>query len=120
MGLSKLSARCVLKALHPDQRVHFSDLSLAILNKIEADEEHFLARIISGDAIWIHLHDPESKQESNHWLPRESYEPINSKHQKSTQNLKASIFWGFEGKIDHLTGQRNITGDYYTNFIRKV
>ena len=47
--LSKLSARWVPKALRPDQQNLRSDLSITIWNKIEADEEQFLAKIITRD-----------------------------------------------------------------------
>ena len=53
LRLSKISARWIPKALRPDRLVLRSDLSLAILNNIEVDEEHFLNRIIKGDETWI-------------------------------------------------------------------
>ena len=62
LGLSKLSARWIPKALWPNQQNLQSDLSLTSLNKIEADEELFLAKIITGDETWIYQYDPESKK----------------------------------------------------------
>ena len=47
--LSKLSARWVPKALRPNQLNLRSELSTAILLKIEADEDRFFDRIITGD-----------------------------------------------------------------------
>ena len=68
--LSKLSARWVPKVLHPNQLNLRSELSTAILLKIEADEDHFFDRIITGDETWVHQYDPETKQQSKQWLPR--------------------------------------------------
>ena len=50
--LSKLSARWVPKALHPMQLNLRNELSMAILFKIEADEDRFFDRIITGDKTW--------------------------------------------------------------------
>ena len=47
--LSKLSTRWVPKALRPNKLSLRSELSTAILLKIEADEDRFFDRIITGD-----------------------------------------------------------------------
>ena len=59
--LSKLSARWVPKALRPDQLNLRSELSTAILLKIEADEDRFFDRIIAGDEAWVYQYDLETK-----------------------------------------------------------
>ncbi|XP_029643454.1 protein GVQW3-like [Octopus sinensis] len=59
LGLCKLSAQWIPKALRPDQQNLRSDLSLTLLNKIEADEEQFLVKIITGDETWIYQYNPE-------------------------------------------------------------
>ena len=79
LGLSKLSARWVLKALRPDQQNLRSGLSLTLLNKIEADEEQILAKMITGDETWIYQYDPESKKQLKQWLPCGSSGPIKFK-----------------------------------------
>lgn len=108
--------------MRPDQLILRSDLSLAILNKIEVNEEHFLSRIITGDETWIYQYDPESKQQSKQWLPRGSSGPIKFKSQKSAQKVMATIFWDSDGVIliDYLKGQRTVTGAYYANVLRKL
>ena len=59
--LSKLSARWVPKALRPNQLNLRSELSTAILLKIEADEDRFFDRIITGYETWVYQYDPEKK-----------------------------------------------------------
>ena len=68
--LRKLSAQCVPKALRPNQFNLRSELSTAILLKIEADEDRFFDQIITGDETWVYQYDPETKQQSKQWLPR--------------------------------------------------
>jgi histone-lysine N-methyltransferase SETMAR len=118
LGLSKLSARWVPKALRPDQLVVRTDLSISILSKIEADEERFMGRIITGDETWIYQYDPETKQ----WVPRGSSGPIKFKSERSAQKVMATVFWDSHGVImvDYLEGQRTITGAYYAGVIRKL
>ena len=67
--LSKLSAQWVPKALRPIQLNLRSELSTAILLKIETDEDRFFYRI-NTDETWIYQYDPETKQQSKQWLPR--------------------------------------------------
>ena len=59
--LSKRSARWVPKALHPNQLNLRSELSTTISLKIEADEDRFFDRIITGDETWVYQYDPETK-----------------------------------------------------------
>ena len=93
LGLSMLSARWVPKALRPDQQNLRSDLSLTLLNKIEADEEQFLAKIITGFTSTILSPKKQSKQ----WLPRVSFRT----HQVQTSNVGSKSdgrgFLGFRG-----------------------
>ena len=62
--LSKLSVQWVPKVLHPNQLNLRSELSMMILLKIEADEDHFFDRIITGNETWFYQYDPETKQQS--------------------------------------------------------
>ncbi len=49
LGLSKLSVQWVPKTLRPDLLIQWADLSMNSLNKIEANEEEFMDRLITGD-----------------------------------------------------------------------
>ena len=95
--LSKLSARWVPKALRPDQLNLKSELSTAILLKIEADEDRFFDRIIIRDETWVYQYDPETKQQSKQWLPRGSSGPIKFKSERSVKKIMATVFWDSEG-----------------------
>ena len=92
LGLSKLSARWVPKALRPYQMILQTDLSLAILTKIEANEEAFMGRIITDDETRIYQHSPETKNQSKQWLPRGSSGPIKFKSERSVLKMMATIF----------------------------
>ena len=90
--LSKLSARWVPKALHPSKLNLRSELSTAILLKIEADEDCFFDQIITGDETWVYQYDPETKQQYKQWLPRGSSGPIKFKSERSVKKVMATVF----------------------------
>ena len=106
--LSKLSAQWVVsKALRPNQLNLRSELSTAILLKIEADEDRFFDRIITGDKTWVYQYDPETKQQSKQWLPRGTSGPIKFKSERSDKKVMATVFWDSEG-VDFLEGKKQL------------
>ncbi|KFD46475.1 hypothetical protein M513_12648 [Trichuris suis] len=64
LGLRKLSARWIPKALREEQLVRRVNLSREPLTKIEANVTGFFDRIVTGDETWIYQYDPESKIQS--------------------------------------------------------
>ena len=120
--LSKLSARWVPKALRPNQLNLRSELSMVILLKIEAVEDHFFDRIITGDETWVYQYDPETKQQSKQWLPRKSSGPIKFKSERSVKKVMETVFWDSEGVVlvDFLEGKKTVTGTYYVEILRKL
>ena len=97
--LSKLLTRWVPKALHPNQLNLRSELSTAILLKIEADEDRFFDWIITEDETWVYLYDPETKQQSKQWFPCVSSGPIKFKSERSVKKVMATVFWDSEGVV---------------------
>ena len=120
--LSKLSARGVPKALRPNQLNLRSELSTAILLKIEADKDRFFDRIITGDETWVYQYDPETKQQSKQWLPRGSSGPIKFKSERSVKKVMATVFWDSEKVVlvDFLEGKKTVTGAYYLEVLGKL
>ena len=66
LGLSKLSARWIPIALHPVQLNLRFELPTAILTKIEANENAFFGRIITGDETWVYQYDLKQNSSPNH------------------------------------------------------
>ena len=92
-------ARWVPKALRSNQLNLRSELSMAILLKIEADEDCFFDRIITGDETWVYYYDPKIKQQSKQWLPCGSSGPIKFKSERSVKKVMATVFWDSEGVV---------------------
>ena len=89
--LSKLSPQWVPKALCPNQLNLKSELSMAILLKIQADEDCFFDQIITGDETWVYQYDHETKQQSKQWLPHGSSGPIKFKSERSVKKVMATV-----------------------------
>lgn len=122
LGLSKLSARWVPKALQENQLQQRADLSLAILAKMEANETIFFKRCLTGDETWIYQYDPENKIQSKEWHPRGTPGPVKFKSEKSVKKIMATIFWDSEGVIliDFLEGKKTVTSSYYEGVLKKL
>lgn len=122
LGLSKLSARWVPKALRDDQKAQRADCALHFLNQFDADPPGFLNRIVTGDETWLYQYDPENKVQSKQWLPTGGSGPIKFKGDRSVKKLMATIFWDAEGVVlvDFLHDQRTVTGPYYAEILRKL
>jgi histone-lysine N-methyltransferase SETMAR len=122
LGLSKLSAHWIPKALCKDQLAQRCDHSLSLLTRIEADEANFFDRCITGDETWIYQYDPESKIQSKQWLPRGTSGPVKFKAERSVTKVMATVFWDSKGLIliDFLEGQRTITASYYERVLKRL
>lgn len=122
LGLSKLCARWVPKALREEQRMQRADNAIQFINRFDHDREDFYSRLVTGDETWIYQYDPESKIQSKQWLPKGSSGPIKFKAERSMKKVMATIFWDSEGVIlvDFLENQRTVTGRYYEKVLRKL
>ena len=81
---------------------------MAILLKIEADEDCFFDQIITGDETWVYQYDPETKQQSKQWLPRRSSVTIKFKSGRSVKKVMTTVFWDSEEVVlvDFLEGKK--------------
>lgn len=122
LGLSKLSARWVPKALQEHHLIQRAELSLATLTKMEANEDDFFKRCVTGDETWIYQFDPENKIQSKEWHPRGTTGPVKFKAERSVKKVMATIFWDSKGVIliDFLEGQKTVTSSYYEEVLKKL
>ena len=108
-------------SLCPNQLNLRSELSTAILLKIETDEDRFFDRIITRDETWVYRYDPETKQQSKQWLPNGSSGPIKFKSERSVKKVMVTVFWDSEGVVlDFLKSKKTVTGAYCIEVLRKL
>ena len=122
LHLSKLAAVWVpktLSAAEKELRVQHSNKIIQLFNK---DEQDFLARVMTGDEVWLHHYDPESLQQSKQWKHPGSPRPTRARMDPRAGKIMATIFWDAEGilMIDYLPHNVKITGQYYANLLHQL
>ena len=122
LHLSKVSARWIPHSLSRDQLLSRKEISLALLHMYQEDPEKFISRLITGDEVWIYLHDPYTKLESMDWRPVGSSAPLKVRQQRSIGKVMASIFWDMKGVLlcDFLEHGSTITGQYFSEVMANL
>ena len=65
--MSKVSARWAPKQLREDQKAFRVTLAKEQLGHFNHVENNFLNSIITGDEMWVHYTEPETKAQSKQW-----------------------------------------------------
>ncbi|XP_073527124.1 histone-lysine N-methyltransferase SETMAR-like [Phyllobates terribilis] len=122
LHMRNVSAHWVPKMLTDEQKKKRVDISIANLEKFQADKENFLSRFLTMDETWIHHFDPKTKQQSMTWKRANEPTPKKFKVSSSAAKVMASIFWDAEGiiMVDYLEKGATITGSYYAEQIRRL
>jgi histone-lysine N-methyltransferase SETMAR len=87
LGYAKVCARWVPRSLTDDQKNVRKEVCSDLLSRYEADGESFLSRIVTGDEIWIHHFEPETKRQSVEW--RHPTSPLRKKFKVTLQQGKS-------------------------------
>ncbi|GFG35425.1 hypothetical protein Cfor_01120 [Coptotermes formosanus] len=118
----KLSAKCTPKCLNADLKRYRVVASWAILEHFRWNTAGFLAELVTMDETWIHLHDPETKEQSEEWRHSGSPCPKKFRTQMSASKVIASVFWDKDGTllVDYLEKGATITASYYTSLLDKA
>jgi hypothetical protein len=74
-----------------EHKEHHMQVSWDLLNQIEAEGVSFLDHIITGDKMWCHHYEPESKQQSMEW--RHVNSPSKKKTLPSAGKVMWNVFW---------------------------
>jgi len=120
--MRKVCARWVPRMLDQKMKDYRCELSSENLKLMQLDWNLFLKRIVTGDEMWIHHYDPESKQQSMQWKHASSPRPRKFKVQASAGKIMSTIFWDAEGilLIDFIPQKVTITGVYYADLLHKL
>ena len=69
LGLSKVEAIWVPHMLTDEQKQKWVHWCHFILDKFDVERSNAVWDIISGDDTWLYCFDPETKQQSQQWIP---------------------------------------------------
>ena len=64
LGMSKLSARWILRMLTPEYKLKRVDISRTLLTCFQVNPKSFHCRLVTKDESWIHFFKPKSKIQS--------------------------------------------------------
>ena len=87
LGMSKVTARWVLRLLTRDQKLTRLIMSEANMARFEADTDCFVERFLTQDECWVHHFEPESKRQSMQWKHSTS-----APKKTKLQNLSSTTF----------------------------
>jgi histone-lysine N-methyltransferase SETMAR len=86
------------------------------------DPDFFEDPIVTVDETWVHHYTPETKRESQQWLPALAPRPQKAIRKLSANKVLATVFWDNKGVllVDFLKKGRTITGEYYAKLLEKL
>ena len=67
LGMRKLTARWVPKALSDEQMATRASVCSALLKRFRSKND-FLLRLVTVDETWVHYYEPENKAQSRQWV----------------------------------------------------
>ena len=111
------NARWVLKQLTEDQKASRMTTAKEHLGRFNHDENKVLNCIFTGDVMWVHYAEPETKAQSKLWKPAGSPSPKKFKLSPSVGKVMLVAFWDSHGIIlAHFAPKgRTVTARYYSN-----
>jgi histone-lysine N-methyltransferase SETMAR len=70
-----------------------------LLERYENEGDNFLARTVTGDEIWLHHYEPETKRQSKEWHNENSPRKKKFRAAPSAGKVMATVFWDMEGLL---------------------
>jgi [histone H3]-lysine36 N-dimethyltransferase SETMAR len=89
---------------------------------LDTYSNEFVAKLVTGDQMWIHYYDPESKRASMKWMPSDSKSPKRLRAKSSSSKIMITIFWDAEGVllIDYKDHTQSYTDDYHAFILKRL
>ena len=87
------------RQLTPKLREQRVDACEEFLRRFEPEGDGILARIVTGDEIWVHFYQPETKRASKEWRLSSSPKPKKFRTEPSAGKVMLTLFWDKKGVI---------------------
>ena len=99
LGFHKVAARWVPRHVTEEHKRDRQHTCSSLLERYNRDGDNFLNRIITGDEIWVHHYEPETKRQSTQWKHTSSSSSKKFKSRPSAGKLMLTVFWDSQGPI---------------------
>ena len=115
--MRKFSAKWVPKCLTSEQKQARVQTSTAILAHF-SDTPNFLSRLVTEDETWLHIYDPETKNNQRRVAIVAPQDPRSSVP-RDRPKVMTSVFWNKYDilLVDYLLQGCSITGEYNSNLL---
>ena len=122
LGITKVSARWLLRMLTDDQKRTRLNIYRHLLYLYEDDLGDFIQRVVTQDETWVNHFDPVSKMQSKQGKHSGSSPPKKFKRVCSAGKVMALIFWDSQGviMIDYIEQGRMINCAYYAGELSRL
>ena len=70
---------------------------MQVLQRRTAEGLAFWRKIVTGDEVWLHVYDPEIKQQSTVWKRSSDPTPVKPRQCNSAGKVMAALFFDSEG-----------------------
>ena len=122
LGMSRVCSRWVPRLLTNQMKVDRVTKAQEILDRYFHEGEAFLKRIVTGDEVWLHYYDPETKQQSSEWKRPTEPTPLKPRATKSAGKIMAVFFFDSEGVIYRYIVPRGttVTGNLYIEILANL
>ncbi|XP_011860288.1 PREDICTED: putative uncharacterized protein FLJ37770 [Vollenhovia emeryi] len=121
LGMRRVAAKFVPKLLTFDQKQNRINIATELLDS-DRDDPNLLQRVITGDELWVHGYDVETKAQSSQWkLPHEP-RPKKARQVRSNVKVLLTVFFDCRDVVHHefLPQGRTVNKEYYLQLIRNL
>ena len=117
LNFRKVCARWVLHNLTDARKQLRIQFCRQTLERFEGGRSRRVFDIITGDESWFYHFDPETKQQSTVWIPRNEPRPIKVRRNKSSGKRMVAIFFMKSGLITPipLESGQTVNANWYVN-----
>ena len=115
LGLSKVSARWVPHMLTVEQKRNRVQWCRSMLERFDRGKSNAVWEIVSGDETWVYCFDPETKQQSQQWIPVGQRPPQKFVRSRTVAKQMIAVFVSRAGHVATipLVTQRTVTAAWY-------
>ncbi len=119
LELRQKVAKFVPRLLTDEQKMMRVWIATSNLQRLK-DDPQLLDKIVTGDESPLYLLDPETRQESKQWLPKNSQRPQKALRQHCHRRSMVTVFFDTRGVILTEYNEGSIDTDSYINTLRKL
>ncbi len=119
LGLTKISAKFVLKLLTDDQHAWRMEAAQECTDLVAADPT-VLQQIMTSDESWVYLYNPETKHKSQEWVSKVQGRPTKAFHGHSQKKTMLVAFFDDAGVIHFEFMQKTVNRFVYYQILGRL